>query len=286
MKNTIAKVPACLWGGSSYNESLLPVRNENSLRDGRSLWFHFSPTPPSPPLFLWKIVEVEGMFCSSCGIQQRRKKSSTLICSLHEGINSTFSVYGVGNLLTHCWPNYLWLKPSEGHKFKFHQVTHRKGTFPFSSTGSWVSIILTQRAYYTHTLLCFSFSWSGVWPGIYISDKFAGAADTAGLGSLFKNIIINSMIRVILNQRYSCDSLLRNLPWTPVTCWRKFVILARLSRPFKMDPFPVTPSSVPLTLAYEAAAIPQNVVTFQCCDSSLAVSSSTSPCLSWVLEMF
>lgn len=73
------------------------------------------------------------MFCIVCvEFSKEGEKCSTLICSLHEGINSTFSPYGVNSLLISCGLTYLWLKTSKGNTFNFRQVTHKKGAFPFT----------------------------------------------------------------------------------------------------------------------------------------------------------
>lgn len=55
----------------------------------------FRPYTTFPTLFLWKIVEVGGVFCIVCVKFSKEGRwgveSSTFICSLHKGINSTFS---------------------------------------------------------------------------------------------------------------------------------------------------------------------------------------------------
>lgn len=139
-------------------------------------------------------------------------RSSTLICSLNGGINSTFSVYGVGNLLTHCWLHYLWLKTSEGDKFKFHQVTHRKGMFPFSSLSLVLERNYLESFLYTQTAVS-HLAELGCGPVICISDKFPGDAEAAGLRSLFINYYTKQY-----NQSYFKTKIIHVIPPLKAFC--------------------------------------------------------------------
>lgn len=176
----------CLQSRDSCNESLLLVRNWESLEIGGACGLVLAPNHLPYLMSLESSWGWGYVLQSLCEIQQRRGGvgvgSSTLICSLNRGINSTFSVYRVGNLLTHCWLHYLWLKTSEGDKFKFHQVTHRKGMFPLSSFSLVLEHNHLESFLYTKTAVSHLVR-LGCGPVICISDKFPGDAEAAGLRS-------------------------------------------------------------------------------------------------------
>lgn len=136
--------------------------------------------------FCRKIVEVGVCFVQFMWNSVKKEKEMPHFnMFLTQIINSTFSACGVGNLLTYGRANYLWLKTSKGNKFKFHQVTHRKGTFPFTlllgCASSPEELINSQIALFLIQQL-----W--VWPrNLHFRQVPRGDANTTGLGSLFKN---------------------------------------------------------------------------------------------------